>query len=107
MIGASVGSDAEAKAAESADYWGIGPWRVTPTKADAGDALGPDGFARLVGVSGGRPCLAIGGVTPADVPRVLAAGGAGVAVASGILGNADAESATRAYAERWGEGLSP
>src|SRR5688500_5589836 len=44
IVGASVGSEAEAGAASEADYWGIGPWRRTGTKADAGDALGPDGF---------------------------------------------------------------
>ena len=99
VIGASVGSEAEAEAGGAADYWGIGPWRVTTTKPDAGDALGPEGFARLVRLAGGRPCIAIGSVRPGDVPQVLAAGGAGVAVASGILGAADVEGATRAYAE--------
>jgi thiamine-phosphate pyrophosphorylase len=98
VIGASVGSDAEATAAGSADYWGIGPWRVTTTKADAGGALGREGFARLVAASGGRPCIAIGSVAPPDVPVVLAAGGAGVAVASGILTTDDVEAATRRYA---------
>ena len=47
VIGASVGSEGEAAAAVEADYWGIGPWRVTTTKADAGAGLGADGFARL------------------------------------------------------------
>ena len=98
VIGASVGSDREAVAAAGADYWGIGPWRVTTTKVDAGDALGPAGFARLAGASGGRPCIAIGGIDPEDVPRVLAAGGAGVAVAAGILAKDDVEQATRRYA---------
>jgi thiamine-phosphate pyrophosphorylase len=98
VIGASVGSEAEAAAGAAADYWGIGPWRVTATKADAGDALGPAGFARLVRLGDRRPCIAIGSVRPADVAPVLAAGGAGVAVASGVLGAADAEAATRAYA---------
>ena len=41
IIGASVGSAEEAAAARGADYWGIGPWRVTTTKADAGTGLGP------------------------------------------------------------------
>jgi thiamine-phosphate pyrophosphorylase len=98
VIGASVGSADEAAAGTGADYWGIGPWRVTATKADAGDALGPDGFARLARASGGRPCVAIGGVLPEDVPLVLAAGGAGVAVAAGILSRDDVEEATRRYA---------
>jgi thiamine-phosphate pyrophosphorylase len=99
IIGASVGSEAEAAAGAAADYWGIGPWRVTATKGDAGDALGPDGFVRLAALAGGRPCLAIGGILPDDVARVQAAGGSGVAVAAGILAASDVERATRAYAE--------
>jgi thiamine-phosphate pyrophosphorylase len=99
VIGASVGSAEEALAGTGADYWGIGPWRITVTKPDAGDALGPAGFARLVRTSGARPCVAIGGVLPEDVPLVRAAGGAGIGVAAGILSRDDVEEATRRYAE--------
>jgi thiamine-phosphate diphosphorylase len=99
-IGASVGLPEEAAAAEEADYWGVGPWRVTGTKADAGAALGPDGFRRIVALAHGKPCIAIGGVRPEDVPAVLAAGGTGVAVVSGILAESDIEAAARRYAER-------
>lgn len=98
VVGASVGSEAEAAAAGAADYWGIGPWRDTDTKADAGAGLGPAGFARLAALAGGRPCLAIGGIRPADVGAVERAGGAGVAVVSGILGAPDIRAATAAYA---------
>ncbi len=97
VIGASVGSEDEAGAAGQAHYWGIGPWRESSTKGDAGAGLGPDGFATLVRLAAGRPCMAIGGVTPGDVPAVLEIGGAGVAVASGILAGGDVESAARAY----------
>jgi thiamine-phosphate pyrophosphorylase len=97
VIGASVGSEAEAGNAGEADYWGIGPWRVSPTKRDAGPALGPEGFAALVRRAGGRPCLAIGAVRPEDVPVVLAAGGTGVAVVSGVLREQDVEAAARRY----------
>jgi thiamine-phosphate pyrophosphorylase len=100
IIGASVGTAAEAGPAAGADYWGVGPWRVTGTKSDAGAALGPDGFARLVALAEGTPCVAIGAVRPEDVAAVLAAGGAGVAVVSGILGAEDVELAARSYAER-------
>jgi thiamine-phosphate pyrophosphorylase len=89
VIGASVGSDAEAAAASEADYWGIGPWRVTTTKADAGTGLGADGFARLARLAGGKPCLAIGAIRPEDVRVVHRAGGAGVGVVSGILGSSE------------------
>jgi thiamine-phosphate pyrophosphorylase len=98
LIGASVGSEEEAAQAGAADYWGIGPWRTTATKGDAGSALGPVGFRRLVDLAGGRPCLAIGGIQPGDVPAVKAAGGAGVAVASGILTADDVKASTAAYA---------
>jgi thiamine-phosphate pyrophosphorylase len=98
IIGASVGSEAEAAAAGGADYWGIGPWAASGTKADAGEPLAPGAFRRLVALSGGIPCIAVGGVEPNDVDRVAAAGGAGVAVAAGILAGADVESAARRYA---------
>ena len=99
IIGASVGSAKEAADAGGADYWGIGPWRGTSTKGDAGAALGAEGFRQLVALSGGRPCLAIGGVRPQDVASVRAAGGSGVAVVSGILQEEDVEAGTREYAD--------
>ena len=97
VIGASVGSEAEAVKAGKADYWGIGPWRTTATKNDAGTALGPDGFGRLAKLAGNRPCMAIGSIRPEDVPDVLRHGGSGVAVASGILGAENLEAAARLY----------
>jgi len=97
VIGASVGSDDEAALAGEADYWGIGPWRETRTKSDAGTGLGVEGFTRLRRLSSGRPCMAIGSVLPGDVRMVRSAGGTGVAVASGILGAEDVESAARSY----------
>ena len=101
VIGASVGSDEEAAGAQAADYWGIGPWRVTTTKADAGDGLGPDGFARLARLAGGRPCIAIGAVRPEDGPLIKAAGGAGVAVVSGMLAASDVRTAASSYVKEW------
>jgi thiamine-phosphate pyrophosphorylase len=101
VIGASVGSTEEAAAAGEADYWGIGPWRITTTKADAGQGLGPAGFARLVSMSGGRPCLAIGAVRPEDGPLVRAAGGSGVGVVSGMLAATDIQEAAASYARAW------
>ncbi len=106
LIGASVGSDAEAMTAGGADYWGIGPWRVTGTKPDAGAGLGEVGFARLALLARGRPCLAIGGVQPTDVPLVRRAGGSGVAVVSGILDGPDVRGSTARYAEAWALGGS-
>jgi len=97
VIGASVGNPAEAAAAAAADYWGVGPWRETPTKQDAGQGLGSPGFRGIVTLAAGKPCVAIGGVRPEDTPAVLEAGGRGVAVVSGILGAEDIEAAARRY----------
>jgi len=97
IIGASVGSEVEASAAGGADYWGVGPWRESSTKSDAGAGLGPEGFTRLARLAGSKPCLAIGGVTPPDVAAVLASGGSGVAVSSGILVTENVEAAARKY----------
>jgi len=97
IIGASAGSEAEADSAAGADYWGIGPWRATTTKDDAGTALGVDGFRRLARRAGSTPTVAIGGIRPEDVAVVMGAGGMGVAVVSGILGAADVEQAARRY----------
>lgn len=97
IIGASVGLPEEAAAGRGADYWGVGPWRATGTKAEAGEPLGPEGFRRIVSLAGNIPCVAIGGIQPEDVGAVRAAGGAGVAVVSGILSAADVEERARAY----------
>jgi thiamine-phosphate pyrophosphorylase len=98
IVGASAGSSEEAAAAAGADYWGVGPWRSTETKADAGAALSAEGFRRMVQLAHRKPCIAVGGVRPEDVAAVRAMGGAGVAVVSGILGEEDVEAAARRYA---------
>lgn len=98
VVGASVGSEAEAEDGAGADYWGIGPWATTSTKSDAGPALGAAGFSRIAARAGGRPCVAIGGIQPEHVRSALQAGAAGVAVVSGILAAGDVEAAARRYA---------
>src|SRR3954471_14117949 len=101
IIGASVGTEAEAGPGVEADYWGVGPWRETTTKEDAGSALGTEGFRRIVELARGKPCIAIGGIRPVDVGPVLSLGGAGVAVVSGILGAGDTEATAREYRARF------
>lgn len=97
LLGASVGRDAEVERGLAADYWGIGPLHATRTKGDAGAALGLDGASALLAQAGGRPCVLIGGVRPDDVAPALAAGFAGVAVVSGILGGEDVEERAKRY----------
>lgn len=98
LLGGSAGNDAElARAlAQRPDYLGIGPVHVSPSKTDAGAAIGVEGFRRLCAAAHGLPCVAIGGIQAADVAPLAAAGAAGVAVIGAVLGADDVEAATRA-----------
>lgn len=104
LIGVSVGTTAEVPNGAEASYWGVGPWRETRTKGDAGGALGEVGFRRIVALAGGIPCVAIGGIRPEDLAGARAAGAVGVAVSSGLLGEERIEEAARRYVEAWGSG---
>jgi thiamine-phosphate pyrophosphorylase len=97
IIGASVGSAAEVDRGAAADYWGIGPLHRTDTKPDAGAALELSGATALRARANERPCVVIGGVTPADVLPAMQAGFAGVAVVRGILAASDPAAASRGY----------
>src|SRR5204862_4122810 len=85
-IGASVHSLEEALDAEAkgADWVVFGPVYDTPSKRAYG---APQGLQRLATVVRGVkiPVVAIGGITPARVGEVRAAGACGVGVISGIL----------------------
>ncbi len=85
MIGISTHSVAEALVAEreGADYIGFGPLFRTTTK-DAGEPKGVD-MLREIRRHVGIPIVAIGGITPENLARVLDAGANAVAVASAIL----------------------
>ena len=98
MLGISVGSPEEADRALGlpADYWSIGPCFATPSKSDAGPALGPEGFAALARLAPAEvPVIGIGGITAANVRAIRASGGVGVAVIGAVVGAADPEQAAR------------
>lgn len=99
FVGASVGDDREASASLGADYVGIGPWRATTTKPDAGPGLGAEGVQRLCAMVK-VPAVVIGGVRPDDLATILGTGVAGIAVAGGILSAADAKKAAASFADR-------
>ncbi len=82
------------------DLLGVGPIRNTPSKTDAAPALGFDGLARIC-ASTTTPCVAIGGLGPADVAALRAAGAAGMAVISAICGRPDPQSAARELITAW------
>ena len=63
-----------------------------------GAAAGLDALREVVAATS-LPIIAIGGITPERVGACLAAGAAGVAVISGILGASDIERAVVEYCD--------
>ena len=55
VVGASVGSEARGRRGWEADYWGIGPWRATATKEDAGPGWAPRASAGCGDWPAGNP----------------------------------------------------
>ena len=67
------------------DLIGIGPvYDATKTKADAAKDMGLDGLAAIVQATPDVPNVAIGGITAARAPDILAAGAQGLAIVSAI-----------------------
>src|SRR5258706_738547 len=97
VLGISVGSpDEAARAPATADYLSVGPCFATPTKADAGPPLGPEGFAAVARLAPeGTPVIGSGGITAPHSRSHLGAGGAGGAGIGGGLGAADPEASAR------------
>ena len=93
LVGRSVHSLDEAQAAQQAgaDYLTFG--HVFPTSSHPG--LPPRGLAQLAQIveTIDVPILAIGGITPENLPDVLATGCAGICVISAILAQPDPHSA--------------
>jgi len=111
IVGRTANSLAEAMraAALDVDYLGVGPVFGTRTKASPAPALGLDGLREIVR-SVQMPVVAIGSLTPEDVPDVLAAGARGIAVASAVVCDPDPAQAARRFRERidaWTGGVSP
>lgn len=94
--------DARAALQAGADYLGVGPVFGTPTKADAGEPIGPDGLSLYV-ADGAAPVLAVGGIDEGNALEAFRVGAAGVAVVSAVAGAADMEEATRRLLERIGK----
>ena len=94
FVGASVGEPAEVPSAREADYVGIGPVYPTATKADAGSAIGPHGYAQLAALVP-LPGVGVGGITAENAAAVVKAGAHGVAVVRAIFGAPDVEAAAR------------
>jgi thiamine-phosphate pyrophosphorylase len=99
-IGRSVHglSEAETAMREGADYLVLG--NVYPTESHPGrPGLGLALLAKVAAL--GRPVIAIGGITPARVSEVRAAGAYGVAAIGALWRAADPAAATLAMLDPW------
>lgn len=87
LVGRSVHSPADARAAGPVDYLIAGTVWTTSSKPDGHPLLGPEGLAEVVAASE-APVLAIGGVHPDLAGSVATAGAAGVAAIGIWIGGA-------------------
>jgi len=102
-IGLSCGTPAEARAIPPGlvDYIGAGPIFATGSKSDAGAPIGVNGV-RVVVEATPLPVAAIGGITPASLPRVRESGARMAAVISALSAASDPLAAARALVAAWG-----
>lgn len=101
-----IPGEAAAAAAEGADYIGCGAVYPTRNKADAGDAIGPEGLdrvARRVKV----PVVGIGGIQKENVPEVARTAAAGIAVMGTVMQAPDPEAEVRALLSLLSRGVAP
>jgi len=78
-------------------YLAVGPVFGTTTKDTGHASVGLPLVREAVSGSRGRPVVAIGGITLARAPEVLAAGAAAVAVITDLLAGDDPTARVRAY----------
>lgn len=105
IVGLSAATDLEIRTAHeltagTVDYLGVGAVHATATKADHPRPVGIDGFGALI-ASSTLPCVAIGGITLADVRPLRDAGAAGVAVVSAVCASDDPRAASGLLKEQW------
>jgi thiamine-phosphate pyrophosphorylase len=95
IVGLSTHSPEQIQAAvdEPVDYIGVGPIHATPTKPGRA-AVGVD-LVRYAAAHCNRPFFAIGGLDPANVGEVVAAGGRAVSVLRWVSQARDPQSAAR------------
>jgi thiamine-phosphate diphosphorylase len=100
LLGRSVHDKVELQQAlkDQPDYLVAGPVFATSSKPGH-PGIGLAGLASICADAAPCPVLAIGGIGPAEIPRLLGRGAHGVAVRSGITAAGDPEAATRAYLE--------
>lgn len=92
IIGATVNSFEDIEAhiqGARPDYFGCGPFRFTTTKKRLAPTLGVEGYREIIRHMREKditiPIVAIGGITKADIPQILATGIDGIALSGSVL----------------------
>lgn len=104
VLGLSIETQAQLAAIprDCVTYLGVGPVRATASKHDHAPPLGFAGLATIVRAAS-LPCMAIGGLTEADVAGVRRAGCAGIAVVSAISRAPQPDRAARGFIDQWSD----
>lgn len=102
IIGVSVETGAEARAAEEAgaDYVATGPIFATTTKPDAGAPYGTGLIGRIKAATS-LPVVAIGGINAGNLADVVRAGADGAAMIGAIVGQTDIAGAVRELRQKF------
>jgi len=85
LVGQSVHADAPMCTSDRVDYVVFGTVFPTASKPDGWTTVGATALAQAVRASGGRPVLAIGGITVETAGLVARAGAAGLAAIAAFL----------------------
>ena len=101
LIGRSTHAPAEIETAEGVDYIAVGPVHETPTKPGR-SATGTE-LVRYAAAWAPVAWFAIGGLDPATVPAVVAAGATRIVVVRAITEAPDPRAAARALRAALGE----
>ena len=103
ILGLSIETEAQMEhVPDCVSYLGVGPIRATGTKPDHARPMGFGGLARATARTS-LPCMAIGGLTSADVAAVQSAGCQGIAIVSAISRATDPESAAHEFVTDWSD----
>ncbi|WP_316820943.1 thiamine phosphate synthase [Pedobacter gandavensis] len=90
---ANTFEDIQKRAAEAANYIGLGPYRFTHTKKNLSPILGLEGYKKIMekvrNANINIPIIAIGGITPEDLPELLKTGIYGLALSSTLTHKKD------------------
>jgi thiamine-phosphate pyrophosphorylase len=105
IIGLTANSDEHLRRlgelpANTVDYLGVGVIHPTSTKPDHPPAFGVDGFTAFAARSP-LPCVAIGGVSLADIAPLRRAGAVAAAVVSAVCSAADAHASALSLVTAW------